>query len=89
MAVGLKAPTHLHPVAGIRLGTARAGIKYPDRRDLLVVELAGGARCAAVFTRNAFCAAPVVVAREHLAAGEPRYLVVNTGNANAGTGEAG
>ena len=89
MAVGLKAPTHLHPVAGIRLGTARAGIKYPDRRDLLVMELAEGARCAAVFTRNAFCAAPVVVAREHLAAGDPRYLVVNTGNANAGTGEAG
>jgi len=76
-------------VAGVRLGTARAGIKYPDRRDLVVIETAAGTRPAAVFTRNAFCAAPVVVARAHLAAARPRYLVVNTGNANAGTGRQG
>ncbi len=76
-------------VAGIRLGTARAGIKYPDRRDLVVVELAAGTQAAAVFTRNAFCAAPVTVARTHLAAASPRYLVINTGNANAGTGRQG
>ncbi len=76
-------------VAGIRLGTARAGIKYPDRRDLVVVELAAGTQAAAVFTRNAFCAAPVTVARAHLAAASPRYLVINTGNANAGTGRQG
>ncbi|MDG4554022.1 MAG: bifunctional glutamate N-acetyltransferase/amino-acid acetyltransferase ArgJ [Candidatus Competibacter sp.] len=76
-------------VAGIRLGTACAGIKYPDRRDLAVVELAAGTQAAAVFTRNAFCAAPVVVARAHLAAASPRYLVINTGNANAGTGRQG
>ena len=76
-------------VAGVRLGTARAGIKYPDRRDLVVVELAAENQAAAVFTRNAFCAAPVTVARTHLAAASPRYLVINTGNANAGTGRQG
>ena len=59
-------------VAGIRLGTTCAGIKYPDRRDLVVIEAAAGTRAAAVFTRNAFCAAPVIVARTHLAAASPR-----------------
>jgi glutamate N-acetyltransferase/amino-acid N-acetyltransferase len=76
-------------VAGIRLGTTQAGIKYPDRRDLVVIEAAPGTRAAAVFTRNAFCAAPVIVARTHLAVANPRYLVINTGNANAGTGRQG
>ncbi len=76
-------------VAGIRIGVARAGIKYPDRRDLVVIEAAAGTRAAAVFTQNAFCAAPVIVARAHLAAASPRYLVINTGNANAGTGAPG
>ena len=77
------------PVAGVRLAAVAAGIRYRDRNDLLVMELAPGATCGAVFTRNAFCAAPVVVAREHLAATAPRYLLVNSGNANAGTGDAG
>ena len=77
------------PVAGIRLGTACAGIKYPDRRDLVVIEAAVGTQVAAVFTRNAFRAAPVTVARVHLAAARPRYLLINTGNANAGTGRQG
>ncbi len=76
-------------VAGIRLGTTCAGIKYPDRRDLVVIEAAAGTRAAAVFTRNAFCAAPVIVARAYLAVASPRYLVINTGNANAGTGRQG
>lgn len=76
------------PVRGIRLGTAAAGIKRQDRDDLLVIEAAEGSACAAVFTRNAFCAAPVLVAREHLASA-PRWLVVNSGNANAGTGSRG
>ncbi|MCC6136523.1 MAG: bifunctional glutamate N-acetyltransferase/amino-acid acetyltransferase ArgJ [Candidatus Contendobacter sp.] len=76
-------------VAGIRLGTVCAGIKYPDRRDLVVIEAAAGTRVAAVFTRNAFRAAPVTVARVHLAAASPRYLLINTGNANAGTGRQG
>ena len=79
------------PIDGIRLGTVAAGIGKPDRDDLVLLELAPGTRCAAVFTRNAFCAAPVTVAREALAAckGLPRYLLINTGNANAGTGARG
>ncbi len=77
------------PVAGIRLGTAQAGIKYADRDDMVLIELAEGSTCAAVFTRNAFCAAPVVVAREHLSATLPHYLLINSGNANAGTGDDG
>ncbi len=89
MAVGLTGLPDMRPVPGIRLGTARAGIKKPDRRDLVIIEIAKGARSAAVFTRNAFCAAPVVVARNHLASTSPRYLLINTGNANAGTGELG
>lgn len=74
---------------GIRLGTVCAGIKKPGRRDLVVVELDAGASCAGVFTRNAFCAAPVVLAKRHLKQRTPRYLLINTGNANAGTGDKG
>lgn len=77
------------PVPGVRLGTVKAGIKYPDRRDLVVLELAPESRVAGVFTRNRFQAAPVRVAREHLQGGMPRYLLINTGYANAGTGETG
>jgi glutamate N-acetyltransferase / amino-acid N-acetyltransferase len=77
------------PIRGLRLGCTAAGIRYKGRNDLVAIELAAGSTCAAVFTRNAFCAAPVVVAREHLRAAAPRYLVVNSGNANAGTGDAG
>lgn len=73
----------------MRLGAAQAGIKKPGRYDLLLIELAPGSEVAAVFTRNRFCAAPVTVAREHLASGSIRALVVNTGNANAGTGGEG
>ena len=77
------------PVAGVRLGTACAGIKKPNHRDLVIIELSEGSECAGVFTRNAFCAAPVIVAKEHLTQITPRYFVINTGNANAGTGEQG
>jgi len=79
----------LHPVPGIRLATVCAGIKKPDHRDLVAIEIADGSQTAAVFTQNAFCAAPVIVAREHLTVTTPGYLLVNTGNANAGTGEQG
>jgi glutamate N-acetyltransferase/amino-acid N-acetyltransferase len=79
----------LHPVSGFRLGTTAAGIKTPGRPDLVVMEIAAGSATAAVFTRNAFCAAPVRVAREHLGQQQPACLLVNTGNANAGTGEQG
>jgi glutamate N-acetyltransferase/amino-acid N-acetyltransferase len=76
-------------IPGVRLGTAAAGIKYADRDDLVVIECEAGTRCAAVYTQNAFCAAPVRVAREHGAIASPRYLLINSGNANAGTGEQG
>ncbi len=77
-------------IAGVRLGTAAAGIRYQGRDDLAVFELSEGSCCAAMFTRNAFCAAPVIVARKHLASGTAtRYLLVNSGNANAGTGPDG
>ncbi len=89
MPVGLKELPHLYPVAGVRWGVASAGIKKPGRRDLSLMELASGSTCAAVFTRNAFCAAPVVLAKQHLAQRAPRWFLVNTGNANAGTGESG
>ncbi|MFO8156445.1 MAG: bifunctional glutamate N-acetyltransferase/amino-acid acetyltransferase ArgJ [Pseudomonadota bacterium] len=89
MAVGLGPLPTLHPVPGVCLGTTRAGIRKPDEPDLVVMELAAGTVATAVFTRNAFCAAPVVVAREHLGTASPRALVINTGNANAGTGEGG
>mgnify|MGYP006315218645 CR=1 FL=1 len=92
MPVNLSAPlaSDLHPIAGIRIGTAEAGIKKLGRKDLTVFLLDEGAAVACVFTQNRFCAAPVQVAREHLAAGSViRALVINTGNANAGTGAAG
>jgi glutamate N-acetyltransferase/amino-acid N-acetyltransferase len=79
----------LHPVTGFRLGTASAGLKKDGKPDLVVMELPEGSTCAAVFTRNAFCAAPVIVAKEHLASVSPSYLIVNSGNANAGTGMPG
>ena len=83
-------PASLHAVAGVRLGVARAGIRKPNRDDLVVLALAQGSSVAGVFTTNRFCAAPVQVCREHLASGAGiRALVVNTGNANAGTGADG
>jgi glutamate N-acetyltransferase/amino-acid N-acetyltransferase len=90
MAVNLAPPeaSALLPVAGIDLGVAMAGIKKPGRKDVLVMRLADGASVAGVFTRNRFCAAPVIVAKENLK-NRVRALVVNTGNANAGTGEDG
>ena len=88
MAVGNCDFPTMHPVKGIKLGTCNAGIKQTVRDDILVIEMAEGGSCAAVFTQNAFCAAPVLIAREHLAL-EPRWLLVNSGNANAGTGKQG
>jgi len=82
-------PEALKPVAGVRLGIAQAGIRKAGRRDLTLIELAEGSRVAGVFTKNRFCAAPVQVCREHLKGGDVRALVINTGIANAGTGEEG
>ncbi len=92
MPVNLQAPDpqSLHPVPGLRLGIAMAGVRKANRRDLTVIALDEGAAVAGVFTRNRFCAAPVQLCREHLAAGQGiRALVINTGNANAGTGDDG
>lgn len=89
MAVNLQPLPDLLPVAGIRIGTTAAGLRRQNRRDLVVIECAAGTRAAAVFTQNRFCAAPVLVARDHLALAGPRALVINTGFANAGTGEPG
>ncbi len=89
MAIGFTGLPELLAIDGIRLGTTCAGVKVDKRRDLVVIEAEAGTHCAAVFTRNAFCAAPVIVARRHLNVTAPRYLVINTGNANAGTGEQG
>ena len=77
------------PVAGLRLAAGAAGIRYRGRDDLVLVELREGTDCAAVFTRNAFCAAPVTLARSHLSAKAPRWWLINSGNANAGTGTRG
>ena len=92
MPVNLTAPqaADLHPVAGLRIGTAEAGIRKAHRKDLTVVLIEAGAGVGAVFTKNRFCAAPVQVCREHLAGSlEIRALLINTGNANAGTGAQG
>jgi len=92
MAVKLAAPnpSDLLAIKGIRLGVTEAGIRKTNRRDLLLITLATGTRVAGVFTRNRFCAAPVVVAKTNLqSGGNIRALLVNTGCANAGTGEDG
>lgn len=89
MAVGPDTLPTLLPISGFKIGIASAGIKRPGRRDIVVMELAEGASVAAVFTLNAFCAAPVTLSKQHLSQGPVRYLLTNTGNANAGTGEQG
>ncbi|OUS10680.1 bifunctional ornithine acetyltransferase/N-acetylglutamate synthase [Gammaproteobacteria bacterium 53_120_T64] len=94
MAVGSGELAKLWPVKGFQLATGCAGIKVAGRRDLVIMALAEGAEIATVFTRNAFCAAPVQLAKKHLAdtcrkSNGIRYLLTNTGNANAGTGEQG
>ncbi|WP_272970907.1 bifunctional glutamate N-acetyltransferase/amino-acid acetyltransferase ArgJ [Comamonas terrigena] len=92
MPVNLPAPVAagLHPVAGVRIGVTEAGVRKANRKDLTVFLLDEGTTVAGVFTQNRFCAAPVQVGREHLQAGKGiRAMVINTGNANAGTGAAG
>jgi glutamate N-acetyltransferase / amino-acid N-acetyltransferase len=93
MAVNLEPPRaeDLLSISGVRLGIAKAGVRKPNRKDLLVIALDAGSRVAGVFTRNRFAAAPVLVCREHLEpkSAAPRAIVVNTGVANAGTGATG
>ncbi len=90
MAVGNVAiPNTIYPIDGIKLSATAAGVRYKDRDDLVVMEIADSANTAVVTTKNTFCAAPVRVLREHFAKASPRYLITNTGNANAGTGADG
>lgn len=88
MPVGLGPLPTLYPVPGLRLGIASAGIKKAGRKDVVVMEAAPGSHMAGVFTTNAFCAAPVTLCKQHMG-NAPRYLLINTGNANAGTGKPG
>lgn len=77
------------PINGVKIGIAESYIRYKNRRDLVIFELVEGSTVAAVLTQNAFCAAPVQVVKQHMAVAQPRYLLVNTGNANAATGTVG
>ncbi len=89
MAVGLSEPVNILPVAGIELASVACGIKSREREDLVLIKLAPNSTCASTFTQNSFAAAPVLVAKKHLAQTPPRVLLINSGNANAGTGETG
>ena len=89
MAVGLHDFPLIPEIKGVRIGVAEAGIKKPNKKDIVIFELCEGASVAGVFTQNAFCAAPVRLCQKHLAATDARYLLINTGNANAGTGKSG
>ncbi|MFT6153347.1 MAG: glutamate N-acetyltransferase/amino-acid N-acetyltransferase [Bermanella sp.] len=90
MPVNLPLVTQFNPIKGLKIGTSSAGIKQTERPDIVVFELIDGATTAGIFTLNAFCAAPVQICKKHLASSQQiKFLVINTGNANAGTGEAG
>ena len=89
MAVGLGCSLDYRSIAGIRLAAVKSKIRYPDQLDLVLIELAEHANVAGVYTQNAFCAAPVALAKAHTQKFCPRYFLINTGNANAGTGETG
>ncbi len=89
MAVGLHDFPAIPEIKGVRIGVAEAGIKKPNKKDLVIFELCEGASVAGVFTQNAFCAAPVRICQQHLQTSDIRYLLINTGNANAGTGKPG
>lgn len=89
MPVNLSIFEDFKTIKGLKIGTANAGIKQTERPDLVVFELAESATIAGIFTKNAFCAAPVQICKKHLAATQTKYLIINTGNANAGTGPEG
>jgi glutamate N-acetyltransferase/amino-acid N-acetyltransferase len=89
MATGKNTFPTMHPVAGFQLGTTSAGIKVAGRKDVVVMKIEQGSTVAGVFTQNRFCAAPVHIAKQHMQLTTPSYFLINTGNANAGTGEQG
>jgi glutamate N-acetyltransferase/amino-acid N-acetyltransferase len=89
MAVGLKPPKDLRVVNGVKLAIAAAGIRYEGRNDIALISFAEGSSVAGVFTKNRYCAAPVTLAKDNMGSAEPRALLINAGNANAGTGKLG
>ncbi|MBT3531334.1 MAG: bifunctional glutamate N-acetyltransferase/amino-acid acetyltransferase ArgJ [Gammaproteobacteria bacterium] len=89
MAITEQSVSTIYPVAGVRLSAVAANIRYADRLDLVLIEIKEGSRVSGVFTQNAFCAAPVNVSKKHLLQMDSRYFLINTGNANAGTGKEG
>ena len=93
MAVGDVTMPLMHVVQGVKIGSTEAYVRYPNRRDLVIFEFAEGSNVAGVFTQSAFAAAPVLLSKKHLAEStpqqQPRYLIINTGNANAATGKIG
>ena len=89
MPVGKETTLRLSPIDGVRIGTAKAGIRQQERDDVTVFEISESANVGAIFTKNVFCAAPVQVAKQHLSETDARYLLINSGNANAGLGEEG
>ncbi len=89
MAVNLVEPTEVYPISGVKLASASAGIRYQGRDDLVLIQLDAQSETAAVFTKNKFCAAPVYLSKEHLSQASPKCLIINAGNANAGTGQPG
>lgn len=89
MAIALQSPTSLLPIKGIRIATVATEIRYKNRDDVVLFELCNSSQTAAVVTNNQFCAAPVVISKQHLNVSQPRYLLINSGNANAGLGKQG
>ena len=89
MAVGDVTMPHMHVVKGVKIGSTEAYVRYPNRRDLVIFEFVEGSSVAGVFTQSAFAAAPVQVSKQHLTENATRYLIINTGNANAATGDIG
>jgi len=89
MPVGLKAPEKLLPIKGIKIGVSESNIRYSDRNDMVLMQLAGETNTAAVYTKNKYCAAPVLLCKQHQELQAPQSLLINSGNANAGTGSQG
>lgn len=90
MPVGqVEVPSQIYAIEGVKIGVTAAGVRYQNRDDLVIIALDEGVKSAVVTTKNAFCAAPVQIVRQHFASQQPRYLIINTGNANAGTGTEG
>lgn len=89
MAVGDVSFPKMHAIAGLTIGSSEAYVRYANRRDMVIFEIAKDSSVAGVFTQSAFAAAPVILCKKHLLENSIRYLIINTGNANAATGQVG